>query len=413
MPIKLFARGVGTYPSDRIIAKITTNGIDDIDKRADYTYLVRNDQSISAEESNFSGYAAILFEGQSHERTFPRSSVPCIHGLGDLSHIRDGYIVGIEPRTGYLRILYRQDSQNNTIFATDSCNSNCLMCSQPPKEVDNSELTKHHLRLIALIDDAPKAIGITGGEPTLLKDGLIEIIASLKERLPQTHLHMLTNGRLYAYEDLVRSLASVGHGDFVSAIPLYSDVASHHDYIVQAKGAFDQTIQGLYNAAKYGLRIELRIVLHKQTIPRLNNLVSYIYRNLPFVSHVALMGLENMGYVKKNWELLWIDPVDYASELESAVRYLFLRRMNVSIYNLQLCVLPRSLWKFARRSISDYKNIYLDECAKCDLREECGGLFKSGESRHSRAIKALRVNDLATIAVADPSAPDNNRSSGW
>ena len=112
----------------------------------------------------------------------------------------------------------------------------------------------------------------------------------------------------------------------------------------------------------------------------------------PFVNHVALMGLENMGYVKKNWDLLWVDPLDYADLLEEAVRHLFYRRLNVSIYNLQLCVLPRSLWPFARQSISDYKNIYLDECAACDVRENCGGLFQSSATRHSRGINAVHTD---------------------
>jgi len=129
--------------------------------------------------------------------------------------------------------------------------------------------------------------------------------------------------------------------------------------------------------------------LHKQTIPGLFALAEFIYRNLPFVRHVALMGLENMGYVKKNWDLLWIDPVDYAETLEATVRHLYERRVDVSVYNLPLCVLPNALWSFARKSISDYKNIYLDECARCRVREHCGGLFQSSETRHSRAIRAV------------------------
>jgi len=63
--------------------------------------------------------------------------------------------------------------------------------------------------------------------------------------------------------------------------------------------------------------------------------------------------------------------------------------MNVSIYNHQLCVLRKSLWKFARKSISDWKNIYLDECASCRAKEECGGLFKWATKLHSAHVHAL------------------------
>ncbi len=300
-----------------------------------------------------------------------------------------GQIVTVIPQSGFVRTIFRPESPHNTIFTTDRCNSNCLMCSQPPKTADDSYLVEENLRMIELIDSAPHAIGITGGEPTLLGEDLIRIVAALKAKLPNTHVHMLTNGRNYNDGHFVRRLVAVHHPSFVSGVPLYADVAGVHDYIVQAKGAFDETIDGLYNAAQEGLPVEIRIVLHKQSIPRLRQLAEYIYWNLPFAIHVAFMGLEHMGYVKKNWQELWIDPVDYMQELESAVQYLFLRRMNVSIYNLQLCLLPKTLWSFARQSISDYKNEYLQECAQCSVKTHCSGLFLSQIGRYSDHIKAI------------------------
>jgi hypothetical protein len=81
--------------------------------------------------------------------------------------------------------------------------------------------------------------------------------------------------------------------------------------------------------------------------------------------------------------------------LEEAVSALALRGMNVSIYNHQLCVLRRPLWRFARKSISDFKNIYLDTCQACAVLDECGGLFKSAEQIHSQHIRALSAEELA------------------
>ncbi|MEI7614092.1 MAG: His-Xaa-Ser system radical SAM maturase HxsC [Betaproteobacteria bacterium] len=290
---------------------------------------------------------------------------------------------------GFTHVLYRADSPHNAIFVTERCNSNCIMCSQPPQDVPDGDVLEQHLRLIDLIPTPPSQLGITGGEPTLLKDGLVQIVSRLNERFPATSLTMLSNGRMYSYEELTEKLANIGHSDFLTSIPLYANNASDHDYIVQSKGAFDQTIQGLYNAEKHGLAVEIRVVLHKQTIPGLVALAEFIYRNLPFVRHVALMGLENMGYVRKNWEQVWIDPIDYAETLEATVRHLFYRGIAVSLYNLPLCVLPNSLWYFARQSISDYKNIYLSDCDGCSVKQHCGGLFKSSETRHSRAIRAI------------------------
>ena len=276
------------------------------------------------------------------------------------------------------------------------------MCSQPPTLADDNEIVKEHLRLIELIQKPPDSLGITGGEPTLLGKGLVLILESLKRRFPDTIVHMLTNGRLYSYENLVRELAEVRHPHFLSAVPLYSSSALTHDYIVQGQGAFDQTIKGLYYAAKHGLDIEIRVVLHKQTIPGLVPLMEYIYRNLPFVKHVALMGLENMGYVKKNWNDLWIDPHDYKETLKEAVKYLFYRGILVSIYNLPFCVVSRSVWPFARKSISDYKNIYLEICDQCDAKAYCSGLFSSSKARHSREIKPVQLSDSDRELLREP-----------
>jgi His-Xaa-Ser system radical SAM maturase HxsC len=390
MAQKLTFRGVCRGLSVRALARISFNAVPESD-RSDYFLVVTNNSNLAkAKDINLNGYAAVLTETGALCRIPGDFSGPLIQYDDDLSFISSDSILGINP-DGKTRILFRPESPNNTIFSTVECNSNCLMCSQPPILSKDKNIVDEHLRLIELIKNPPAAMGITGGEPTLLGDGLVAILSRLKDRFPNTLVHMLTNGRLYAYEDLIAKIARVGHSDFTSAIPLYSDISSEHDYVVQAKGAFDQTLAGLYNAAKHGLRIEIRVVLHKQTLPRLKNLADFIYRNLPFVNHIALMGLENMGYVRANWETLWQDPVDYAALLEDTVRYLFYRRMNVSIYNLQLCVLPASIWSFSRQSISDFKNIYIDECAKCELRNQCGGLFLSSETRHSRGIKALHV----------------------
>jgi hypothetical protein len=100
--------------------------------------------------------------------------------------------------------------------------------------------------------------------------------------------------------------------------------------------------------------------------------------------------LEVIGLAKPNIATLWIDPVDYADELETAVLALATAGMNVSIYNHQLCTLPASLWPYSRQSISDWKNEYAEECASCAVKARCGGFFRWNLNGHrSRAIRPL------------------------
>lgn len=99
------------------------------------------------------------------------------------------------------------------------------------------------------------------------------------------------------------------------------------------------------------------------------------------------MGLEYIGYTPKNIDKLWIDPYEYQEELSEAVEYLSGQGMHVSIYNTPLCVLPERVWKFARKSISDWKNDYLPECTTCTKLNDCGGLFTWNLKKHSDHIR--------------------------
>lgn len=390
--MRLTTTGVAGNFERSIVGIITTEALrSDLRHRA--IRIVASDDPVA--NADLAGYRALLCRDElKHD-----AGMPYIHHLRESEHLRDGDIVVLEGHTGVVRSLYRPYELHHHLFVTERCNSNCLMCSQPPKDRDDVEaLTDRNLELIDLISPHPSYLTITGGEPTLLGDHLFRLITQLKRSLPETELHMLTNGRTFAWPGYARRFADLEHPKISLGIPLYSDFAGAHDYVVQAKGAFDQTVSGLHQAARHGIRVEVRVVLHKLTIPRLVKLVEYIYRNLTFVEHIALMGLEYTGYTPRNIAELWIDPYDYQDELKAAVEYLAVRNMTVSIYNHQLCVLKPSLWRFARKSISDWKTLYLPECTKCRALPACGGLFQWAVRKHSDHIHAVSSLHFDTAA---------------
>jgi His-Xaa-Ser system radical SAM maturase HxsC len=172
-------------------------------------------------------------------------------------------------------------------------------------------------------------------------------------------------------------------------IPIYPAIDHVHDYVVQALGAFDETVLGILKLKDRGQRVEVRVVLHAVTAPRIVETCQWLARNLPFVDHVALMGLEETGFAIANADLLWIDPVDYHEQLAEAVHILASARLHVSVYNLPLCVLARTVWPFAIQSISDWKNDYAKECEPCVEKTRCSGFFTTGRPRRSRGIAAI------------------------
>lgn len=363
--------------------------------RADHVFF----GEVVPDVGSVDGYAGVLACRPPEDGASWRRDTPLVHSLRYRHHLEEGDVVALHSN-GYVRTLYRRGSNHNAVFATDRCNSYCLMCSQPPRSVDDSGRIAEHLRLVDLIDPDCPELGITGGEPTLLGYDLLRLIAYCRERLPSTALHLLSNGRLFAYASFARDLAAVRHPDLMIGIPLYAAVAAEHDHVVQARGAFSHTVLGIQNLGRFGLRVEIRIVVHRLTAPRLGDISEFVYRNLPFAAHVTFMGLEMMGFAVPNEKELWIDPWDYRLELEAAVRFLADRGLVVSVYNHPLCLVPKGLWPWCRRSISDWKNDFLPECESCAAREACGGLFAS-------SLRRKRSEHIHPFSLAEliPPAP--------
>jgi len=239
---------------------------------------------------------------------------------------------------------------------------------------------------------------LTGGEPTFHADPFIDLLEHCQKVAPRLSLHLLSNGRGFADPQFTRRYADVGLGDIMVGIPVYAPEPGLHDFIVQAAGAFDETVYGILNLASLGQAIEIRVVIQRHTIPVLAGLATFITRNLPFVAQVALMGLEMTGLARPNSAQVWADPADYQSELTEAVRILTTAGITTRIYNHQLCVLERRLWPYAVRSISDWKNDYLDICQSCSVHDACGGVFTTSGNRLSQHLHAMPHQPAALAA---------------
>lgn len=384
--IKLYSRIkplTNTNLTERFVAKISDNPNIPTALRSSLIFLKKN-KEVMPLPSGFHSYF-IFDENHLSDKNF------CNVFLlpPEFNYLASDDIAVINPEKSSVKVLFRKNSPFNSILVTENCNNFCLMCSQPPRNINDRYLVNEILSMIPLISPTAAEIGITGGEPTLLGDDLVTMFKRFKACLPNTAIHVLTNGRNFTNTNLVKNIASVEHPDLMFGIPLYSDVPSIHDYVVQAKNAYNETLKGIINLKSLNQKVEIRVVIHKQTYQRLPQLAEFITRNLLFVDHIALMGLEMMGFTKANIDSLWIDPADYQSELVEAVNILDRFRMNVSIYNHQLCLLDKSLWGFAKKSISDWKNEYMPECNGCSFKSECGGFFSSAHFKYSDHIKAI------------------------
>lgn len=313
----------------------------------------------------------------------------------EFQYLDEGDVIRLNPVDQSLRVLYRRGSKHNSLLVTERCNHYCIMCSQPPRDIDDSYIVNELLEAIPLMSQDTYSIGITGGEPTLLGAKFLALLHSLKVNLPGTALHVLSNGRRFTDTHFCKTIAEHNHKNLMFGIPIYSAEPEKHNFVVQSEGAWNETIEGIINLKRFGIRVEIRIVMHKETWPGVVDLAEFIRRNLPMVDHVAFMGLERMGFGITNWNYLFVDPREYSPTLERAVQRLAQSFINVSIYNIALCLLPESLHKFARQSISDWKNDYLETCGICEKKSLCSGFFSSTLEAFKPLVKPFLPEKLA------------------
>lgn len=113
-------------------------------------------------------------------------------------YLADGDVVGFQSAPRRFRTLYRRSSAHNSFFVTERCNHYCLMCSQPACSVDDGWILEEIRTALPLVDLATKSLGFTGGEPLLEWSRFVDVLTDCRELLPNTAVHVLTNGRAFA-----------------------------------------------------------------------------------------------------------------------------------------------------------------------------------------------------------------------
>lgn len=283
-----------------------------------------------------------------------------------------GDVIFARPRLNRVDRWIRARSPHNTLLVTERCDQLCLMCSQPPKKVHYDLFDA--FRSACLLAPPNITIGISGGEPTLFKSELYDLIEQTLEQRPDLSFHILTNAQHFDQTDRQR-LIKPSFRRVLWGVPLYAPTADPHDRVVQKPGAFAQLMKGLSILGESGQRVELRTTLMRATYPDLPRLARFIAARLSFIDMWALMQLERIGFAKARWNELFCDHSRDPAPLSESIAIADAKVIPVALYNIPLCTVPRALEPYLHRSISDWKQTYAPECAACSARERCTGFF--------------------------------------
>ena len=314
----------------------------------------------------------------------------CICNVTNIDKLHSGDIVCMSPE-GKISVLWTKGSSQNVLFLTESCNCKCLMCPQPPKKHDPALVTTAERILDLIKGEKQSNICISGGEPTILKDSFIKILNRCIQEHPESQIDILTNGKLLANKEYTNKIAKIATDKVVFCISLHSDVSEIHDKIVGAKGSFSKTINGIYNLAENNCSIEIRIVLNKINYKDLPRIALHLSNYLPFCVHYAFMGMEIHGLAEDNFNEINAFPYEYIDYLRDAILIMHRRGLNVSVYNVPLCMCHKDIWRFAEQSISQWKNIFRQECIGCSLKKQCCGFFGTSSQFPINFIKPIKL----------------------
>ncbi len=287
----------------------------------------------------------------------------------------DGDVLLCYPHRNSADRFYRRSSNHNTILLTERCDQLCVMCSQPPRDKESAWLFPLYERALHLVDPNVR-IGITGGEPMLYKDDLIDIISNVSKSRPDISYHILSNGQHFSVGDRARLSDLHSKVDIIWGIPLYSHQEAAHNEIVAKEGAFNKVMENLFVLASSGAKIELRTVIMAVNVFDLPELATFIGKHIPFVATWALMGMEPIGYAKANFKRLFFDHSKFPWPIVNAIRISQLRNVNCQLYNIPRCTIPVEFRGHCTDSISDWKRKFLPECAECVEQHECCGFFE-------------------------------------
>jgi hypothetical protein len=161
--IATFSRGFSASQTTSVVrlrSQLNSKG----DPKTDFVIVRSREELQHAVDARIDGVMVI-----SNDRVLPEiAEFPRLIGVPEkFNYLSDGDIIGFHPTSKRFRTLYRRTSKHNSFLVTDRCNHYCLMCSQPPKDVDDRWILDEIKAALPIIHKDTRSLGFTGGEPLL------------------------------------------------------------------------------------------------------------------------------------------------------------------------------------------------------------------------------------------------------
>jgi len=222
-----------------------------------------------------------------------------------------------------------------------------------------------------ILDSKTDLFELTGGEPTI-HSKLYEIITFLAKN--NKNYTLVTNGRLFYYNDFVKKLTN--HGNLAGVrVSIHGHNSETHDELSGVKGSYKQVIQGFKNLNKLSIPFGVCIVITSTNYMYLNEIVKLV--NKFKVNHYSFSFLAFTPTTFRDHKNLMIEYNKVTPILEKVVSQIIkTKQATVNIEKAPKCILPNfhELILYEPYLSSDY--IKLKKCENCYHLQNCTGISK-------------------------------------
>lgn len=272
------------------------------------------------------------------------------------------------------------------LFLATGCVHDCVFCKAKPEEPGQS-LAEISSRLKAASGLSRKKIALAGNEP-LLHPGIVKILRLCRRR-GFTEVEVMTSGTLLTGQGTASGLKKAGATAL--ALPLYAADAGRHDELTRRKGSFEETVQGIENARKVGLKVFIHTNLLKQNLKALPGLEDLVRGKwgLPF----AILPIRPKSPDSMNLAYEDLEP-SYEEMLDAGLKA-------TSLAGFPVCVARRIQGAAMLRpeQLADSVKLYLlhqtfmkpVSCLKCPETRRCLGTFSEHLEAHPGDLSLLTL----------------------
>jgi His-Xaa-Ser system radical SAM maturase HxsC len=262
-----------------------------------------------------------------------------------------------------------------SLYPTMVCSHSCIICPNPHQN-QADRLSLEIMKRIVVDAGYLSHVTISGGEPTLIGEELVQIIEFIIEQNPGVFIQVLSHGGAFASQSYTNDFRAFVD-NVLWEIPFHSSNILTFERITGKRGSFHRTLDAIDSLIAIGAQIHLRVVINKLNFLELEELSKFFIDRLPGVKATTFIAMEYSGECQQNFSTVWAPYKSLGPTLQRTIPLLLLGGVETYLFNFPLCTIPENLWSLAKDSISQHKKIYFTSCRKCVAHTECGGFFRT------------------------------------